>query len=90
MSFYWVVRNWGWGERKGEEKIKRAKWEAKEARVKAKSIAYKNMHIRLNIKQGGNGIYKLAKANERRKRIVRNVRYTKDDNCGILVKCEDI
>lgn len=48
------------------------------------------MHIRLNIKQGGNGIYKLAKANERRKRIVRNVRYTKDDNCGILVKCEDI
>ncbi|GKA25897.1 hypothetical protein Tco_0712006 [Tanacetum coccineum] len=61
-----------------KERYKAIKREAKEAVARAKDKAYEELYKRLDSKEGANDIYKIAKARERKRRDIGNVRYIKD------------
>ncbi|GJS12170.1 zinc finger, CCHC-type containing protein, partial [Tanacetum coccineum] len=61
-----------------EERYKEAKREAKKAVARAKEKAYEDLYKRLDSKEGVNDIYRIAKARDRRKRDIGNVRFIKD------------
>ncbi|XP_074327662.1 uncharacterized protein LOC141665577 [Apium graveolens] len=63
---------------------------AKKTVAEAKSKAYKAMYNHLGTKEGQNGIYKLAKVRERRRRDLGFVKCIKDVNGHVLVKDKDI
>ncbi|XP_074336584.1 uncharacterized protein LOC141673741 [Apium graveolens] len=69
---------------------KEAKRLAKKAVGEAKDKAYEEMYLGLSTNEGANGIYKLAKARERRQRDLGFVRFIKDEDAHVLVKDEDI
>nr|GFC53052.1 protein RAE1 [Tanacetum cinerariifolium] len=73
-----------------KERYKVAKREAKIAVAKAKDKAYEDLYKKLDSKEGVNEIYKIAKARERRRRDIRNVKYIKDEGGRTIVREEDI
>ncbi|GJY10409.1 ataxia telangiectasia mutated family protein [Tanacetum coccineum] len=73
-----------------KERYKLAKREAKIAVARAKDKAYEDLYKKLDSKEGANDIYKIAKARERRRRDLGNVRYIKDEGGRTTVREEDI
>nr|GFA93685.1 hypothetical protein [Tanacetum cinerariifolium] len=73
-----------------EERYKVAKREAKIVVAKAKDKAYEDLYKKLDSKEGVNEIYKIAKALERRRRDIGNVKYIKDEGGRTIVREEDI
>ncbi|GJS10701.1 aminopeptidase M1 [Tanacetum coccineum] len=73
-----------------KERYKLAKREAEIAVARAKDKAYEDLYTKLDSKEGANYIYKIAKARERRRRDIGNVRYIKDEGGRTLVREEDI
>ncbi|GJY05232.1 leucine--tRNA ligase [Tanacetum coccineum] len=68
-----------------EERYKEAKREAKKAVARAKEKAYEDLYKRLDSKEGENDIYRIAKARDRRKRDLGNVRFIKDGDGRTIV-----
>nr|GEV70626.1 hypothetical protein [Tanacetum cinerariifolium] len=62
-----------------KERSKVSKREAKIVVTRAKDKAYEDLYKKLDSKEGANDIYKIAKARERRRRDIGNVRYIKDE-----------
>ncbi|GJR45109.1 retrovirus-related pol polyprotein LINE-1 [Tanacetum coccineum] len=62
-----------------KERYKVAKKEAKIAVAQAKDKAYEDLYRKLDSKEGANDIYKIAKARERKRMDIGNVRYIKDE-----------
>nr|GFA72940.1 hypothetical protein [Tanacetum cinerariifolium] len=75
---------------RAKERYKAAKREAKIAVAKAKDKAYEDLYKKLDSKEGVNEIYKIAKARERRRRDIGNVKYIKDEGGRTIVREEDI
>nr|GEW32175.1 hypothetical protein [Tanacetum cinerariifolium] len=73
-----------------KERYKVAKREGKIAVANAKDKAYKDLYKKLDSKERANDIYKIAKARERRRRDIGNVRYIKDERSRTIVREEDI
>ncbi|XP_074378152.1 uncharacterized protein LOC141719673 [Apium graveolens] len=63
---------------------------AKKTVAEAKSWAYEAMYTHLGTKEGQNGIFRLAKVRERRRRDLGFVKCIKDVNGHVLVKDKDI
>ncbi|XP_071704797.1 uncharacterized protein [Rutidosis leptorrhynchoides] len=61
-----------------EERYKEAKREAKKAVAIAKDKAYDDLYRKLDSKEGANDIYRIAKARERGRRDLGNIKYIKD------------
>ncbi|GJX85613.1 retrovirus-related pol polyprotein LINE-1 [Tanacetum coccineum] len=74
----------------GEERYKVAKKEAKIAVSQAKDKAYEDLYRKLDSKEGANDIYKIAKARERKRMDIGNVRYIKDEGGRTIVREVDI
>ncbi|GKE97347.1 hypothetical protein Tco_0020698, partial [Tanacetum coccineum] len=72
-----------------KERYKIVKREAKIAVARAKDKAYEDLYKKLDSKDGANDIYKIAKARERRRRDLGNVRYIKDQGGQTIVMEED-
>nr|GFC30134.1 protein RAE1 [Tanacetum cinerariifolium] len=75
---------------RAKERYKVVKREAKIAVAKAKDKAYEDLYKKLDSKEGVNEIYKIAKARERRRRDIGNVKYIKDEGGRTIVREEDI
>ncbi|GJV72159.1 hypothetical protein Tco_1492154 [Tanacetum coccineum] len=73
-----------------KEKYKLAKREAKIVVAQAKDKAYKDLYKKLDSKDRANDRYKIAKAQERRRRDLGNVRYIKDEGGRTIVMEEYI
>nr|GEX03528.1 hypothetical protein [Tanacetum cinerariifolium] len=73
-----------------KERYKAAKREAKIAVARAKDKPYEDLYKKLVSKEGANDIYKIAKARERERRDIENVRYIKDEGGRTIVREEDI
>ncbi|GKD38477.1 retrovirus-related pol polyprotein LINE-1 [Tanacetum coccineum] len=73
-----------------KERYKVAKKEAKIAVAQAKDKAYEDLYRKLDSKEGANDIYKIAKARERKRMDIGNVRYIKDEGGQTIVREEDI
>ncbi|GJZ54673.1 hypothetical protein Tco_0609558 [Tanacetum coccineum] len=73
-----------------KERYKAAKREAKIAVAQAKDKAYEDLYKKLDSKEGANDIYRIAKARERRRRDLGNIRYIKDEEGRTIVIEEDI
>nr|GEU39070.1 retrovirus-related Pol polyprotein LINE-1 [Tanacetum cinerariifolium] len=83
MEYWWFC----------EERYKVVKREAKIVVAQAKDKAYENLYRKLDSKEGGNDIYKIAKARERRGMDIGNVRYIKDEGgqtISRLKRSEDV
>nr|GEX77477.1 hypothetical protein [Tanacetum cinerariifolium] len=64
---------------RAKERYNAAKREARIAVDKVKDKAYEDLYKKLDSKDGVNDIYKIAKARERRRRDIGNMRYIKDE-----------
>ena len=73
-----------------EERYKVAKREAKKAVAEAKDKAYEDLYKKLDSKEGANDIFRIAKARERRRRDLGNIKYIKDEGGRTIVIEEDI
>jgi ribosomal protein L20A (L18A) len=73
-----------------KERYKEAKKEAKKAVALAKETAYENLYRKLSSKEGVNDIYKIAKARERRRRDLGNVKAIKDERGQSIVSETEI
>ncbi|XP_071704172.1 uncharacterized protein [Rutidosis leptorrhynchoides] len=73
-----------------EERYKETKREAKKAVARAKEKAYEDLYRKLDSKEGGNDIYRIAKARERRRKDIDNIKFIKDEASQTLVKEDDI
>nr|GEV95021.1 hypothetical protein [Tanacetum cinerariifolium] len=73
-----------------KERYKVAKREAKIAVSHAKDKAYEDLYKKLDSKEGANDIYRIAKAQERKRRNLENIRYIKDEEGRTIVIEEDI
>ncbi|XP_071709150.1 uncharacterized protein [Rutidosis leptorrhynchoides] len=73
-----------------ENSYKEAKREAKIAVTRAKDKAYEDLYKRLDSKEGANDIYRIAKARERRRRDLDNIKYIKDEAGQSIVKEDKI
>ncbi|XP_071688498.1 uncharacterized protein [Rutidosis leptorrhynchoides] len=62
-----------------EERYREAKREAKKAVACAKEKAYEDLYRKLGSKEGANDIYKIAKARERRRRDLDNIKFIKNE-----------
>nr|GEV63279.1 hypothetical protein [Tanacetum cinerariifolium] len=60
-------------------RYKVAKKEAKIVVPRAKDKAYEDLYKKVDTKEGANDIYKIAKARERKRRDIRNMRYIKNE-----------
>ncbi|PWA61716.1 hypothetical protein CTI12_AA372050 [Artemisia annua] len=72
-----------------EERYKVAKREAKKAVVVAKDKAYEDLYKKLDSKEGANDIFRIAKARERRRRDLGNIKYIKDEGGCTIVNEEE-
>ncbi|XP_071714120.1 uncharacterized protein [Rutidosis leptorrhynchoides] len=75
---------------RAEERYKEAKREAKKAVARAKDKAYEELYKRLDSKEGANDIFKIAKARERRRRDMDNIKFIKDEAGKSIVKEDGI
>ncbi|XP_071687270.1 uncharacterized protein [Rutidosis leptorrhynchoides] len=73
-----------------ENSYREAKREAKIAVTHAKDKAYEELYKRLYSKEGANDIYRIAKARERRRRDIDNIKYIKDETGQTIVKEDKI
>ncbi|XP_071729258.1 uncharacterized protein [Rutidosis leptorrhynchoides] len=73
-----------------EERYKEAKKEAKKAVARAKEKAYEDLYSKLDSKEGANDIYRIAKARERRRRDLDNIKFIKNEVAQTLVKDDEI
>ncbi|GJS28813.1 retrovirus-related pol polyprotein LINE-1, partial [Tanacetum coccineum] len=73
-----------------KERYKVAKREAKIVVARAKDKAYEDLYKKLDSKEGANDIYKIAKARERKRQDIGNVRYIKDEGGRTIMREEDI
>ncbi|GJV97158.1 hypothetical protein Tco_1548735 [Tanacetum coccineum] len=69
-----------------KERYKVAKREEKIAVAQAKDKAYEDLYKRLDSREGANDTYKIAKARERRRRDIGNVRFIKDERGRTIVR----
>ncbi|XP_071712421.1 uncharacterized protein [Rutidosis leptorrhynchoides] len=72
------------------ERYKEAKREAKKAVARAKEKAYEDLYMKLDSKEGANDIYRIAKARERRRRDLDNIKFIKNEDGQTLVKEDEI
>ncbi|XP_071695187.1 uncharacterized protein [Rutidosis leptorrhynchoides] len=72
------------------ERYKEAKREAKKAVALAKENAYEDLYKKLDSKEGANDIYKIAKARERRRMDLDNIKFIKNEDGQTLVKEDEI
>ncbi|GJX46043.1 retrovirus-related pol polyprotein LINE-1 [Tanacetum coccineum] len=73
-----------------KERYKVAKREAKIAVTQAKDKAYEDLYKKLDSKEGENDIYRIAKARERKRRDLGNIRYIKDEEGRTIMIDKDI
>ncbi|XP_071709338.1 uncharacterized protein [Rutidosis leptorrhynchoides] len=78
------------GRSKVEERYKEARREAKKAVALAKDKAYEDLYRKLDSKEGANDIYRIAKARERRRRDLDNIKFIKNEAGQTLVKEDKI
>ncbi|XP_071740546.1 uncharacterized protein [Rutidosis leptorrhynchoides] len=78
------------GRSRVEERYKEAKREAKKVVARAKDKAYEDLHRKLDSKEGVNDIYRIAKARERRRRDLDNIKFIKNEDGQTLVKEDEI
>ncbi|XP_071713470.1 uncharacterized protein [Rutidosis leptorrhynchoides] len=78
------------GRTRVEERYKEAKREAKKAVARAKDKEYKDLYRKLDSKEGSNDIYRIAKARERRRRDLDNIKFIKNEAGQTLVKEDKI
>nr|GEY07970.1 hypothetical protein [Tanacetum cinerariifolium] len=69
-----------------KERYKVAKRESKITVDRAKDKAYEDLYKKLDSKEGANDIYPIAKARERKRRDIGNLRYIKDEGGRIIVR----
>ncbi|XP_071718063.1 uncharacterized protein [Rutidosis leptorrhynchoides] len=67
-----------------------SKREAKKAVARAKDKAYEDLYKKLDSKEGANDIYRIAKARERRRRDIDNIKFIKDEAGQTIVKEDEI
>ncbi|XP_071708217.1 uncharacterized protein [Rutidosis leptorrhynchoides] len=72
------------------ERYKEAKREAKKVVALAKENAYEDRYKKLDSKEGANDIYKIAKARERRRMDLDNIKFIKNEDGQTLVKEDEI
>ncbi|XP_071719362.1 uncharacterized protein [Rutidosis leptorrhynchoides] len=72
------------------ERYKEAKREAKKDVARAKEKAYEDLYRKLDSKEGANDIYRIAKARERRRGDLDNIKFIKDEAGQTLVKEDEI
>ncbi|XP_071741899.1 uncharacterized protein [Rutidosis leptorrhynchoides] len=75
---------------RAEERYKEAKREAKKAVAHAKDKAYEVLYRKLDSKEGANDIYRIAKARDRRRRNIDNIKFIKDETGQTIVKEDEI
>ncbi|XP_071705082.1 uncharacterized protein [Rutidosis leptorrhynchoides] len=75
---------------RAKERYREAKTEAKKAVARAKDKAYENLYKKLDSKEGANDIYRIAKARERRRRDIDNIKFIKDEAGQTIVKEDEI
>ncbi|XP_071731054.1 uncharacterized protein [Rutidosis leptorrhynchoides] len=75
---------------RAEERYREAKREAKKAIARAKDKAYEVLYRKLDSKEGANDIYRIAKARERRRRDIDNIKFIKDEAGQTIVKEDEI
>ncbi|XP_071708680.1 uncharacterized protein [Rutidosis leptorrhynchoides] len=73
-----------------EERYKEAKREAKKVVAQAKDKAYEDLYKKLDSKEGANDIYRIAKARERRRMDLDNIKFIKNEAGQTLVKEDEI
>ncbi|XP_071714558.1 uncharacterized protein [Rutidosis leptorrhynchoides] len=78
------------GRTRVEQRYKEAKREAKKAVARAKEKAYEDLYGKLDSKEGANDIYRIAKARERRRRDLVNIKFIKNEAGQTLVKEDEI
>ncbi|XP_071695243.1 uncharacterized protein [Rutidosis leptorrhynchoides] len=71
---------------RAEERYNEANREAKKVVARAKDIAYKDLYRKLDSKEGANDIFRIAKAMERRRMDVDNIKFIKDEAGQTIVK----
>nr|GEV53796.1 DEP domain-containing protein [Tanacetum cinerariifolium] len=69
-----------------KERYKVAKRESKIAMAQAKDKAYKDLYKKLDSKEGANDIYRIAKARERKRRDLGNIRINQEEVRAALQK----
>ncbi|XP_071732414.1 uncharacterized protein [Rutidosis leptorrhynchoides] len=72
------------------ERYKEAKREAKKAVARAKEKAYEGLYRKLDSKEGANDIYRIAKARERRRTDIDNIKFIKNEAGQTLEKEDEI
>ncbi|XP_071738793.1 uncharacterized protein [Rutidosis leptorrhynchoides] len=75
---------------RAKERYKEAKREAKMAVAQPKEKAYEDLYKKLDSKEGANDIYRIAKARERRRMDLDNIKFIKNEAGQTLVKEEKI
>ncbi|XP_071713049.1 uncharacterized protein [Rutidosis leptorrhynchoides] len=75
---------------RAEERYKEAKREAKKAVARAKDNAYEELYKKLDSKEGANDIYRIAKARERKRRDIDNIKFIKDEAGRTIMKEDEI
>ncbi|XP_071714176.1 uncharacterized protein [Rutidosis leptorrhynchoides] len=75
---------------RAEEMYKEANREAKKVVARAKDKVYEDLYRKLDSKEGANDIFRIAKARERRRRDVDNIKFIKDEAGQTIVKEEEI
>ncbi|XP_076932394.1 uncharacterized protein LOC143597903 [Bidens hawaiensis] len=73
-----------------KESYKKAKREAKKALSEANNTAYKRKYEHLETREGGNHMFKIAKAREHRRKDLGAVKFIKSEDGQVLVKEQDI
>ncbi|GJT49002.1 hypothetical protein Tco_0975159, partial [Tanacetum coccineum] len=75
---------------RAHERYKEAKRQAKKVIAQAKEKAYEDLYKKLDSKERANDIFRIAKARERRKRDIWDIRFIKDKECRTITDEEEI
>nr|GEY63097.1 craniofacial development protein 2-like [Tanacetum cinerariifolium] len=73
-----------------KERYQVANREAKIVVARAKDKSYEDLYLKLDSNEGANDIYKIAKAREKKRQDIGNVRYIKDEGGRTIVREEEI
>jgi hypothetical protein len=72
------------------QKYKKVRRNAKKAMSEARSQAYTEIYRKLDMKEGENGVYKMAKLQKRKTRDFNQVKCIKNEVDRLLVKDDEI
>ncbi|XP_071719320.1 uncharacterized protein [Rutidosis leptorrhynchoides] len=75
---------------RAKERYKEANREAKKVVARGKGKAFEDLYRKLDSKEGANDIFRIAKARERKRRDVDNIKFIKDEASQTIVKEEEI